>query len=166
MTGSIHGIESVGLVQAGGDLADAFGGVDGQRRSRTSAGPAQHAELAEPVDMIRMKVRQEDGFDARRLDTLGGETSSGGRSGIDEVDSLARNDREARCRASGIRQRTSRSAEHNVQAVGKGLEGVGVDVALENATHDPHRDRTFKYRYQESDAHHQDQDRQQDPAHA
>ena len=99
MRSPVDRIQPIGLVEPTRDLGDPLRPDDGQGQRMTAAGPAQHRELAEAVDMVRVEMRQQHALDAPRLDADPRQPPRRTRAGIDEIDVLARDHDRAGSRA-------------------------------------------------------------------
>ena len=65
MCGAVAIVGSVGRIEPGNDRVHAFRPVDGEGGVVVAASPAEQHHWAKPVNMIRMKMRQEQSFNSR-----------------------------------------------------------------------------------------------------
>jgi hypothetical protein len=138
---------------------------DGRGLRVGSADPALEQELAQPVDVIRVEVGEEDGFDLALGDPQPRQDARRARAGVDDEDAFARDHGRARARALRVRHRGSRAAERDVQPVGELADEVRLEVRGDDVLDQPQRDRAAKGVPERGDDDDDDQQAEQESLH-
>jgi hypothetical protein len=124
-----------------------------------STDPPHDTKLTETIDVVGMKMGQEDSLELTGLKSNPAEIPCRTGPRVDEIERTPRNDDHAGRRASAIWKRSPRAAKRDVQTVWQVADRIGQQTMFHGDTHHPKRDCTAEQPDDEDRSDGDDQDR-------
>jgi hypothetical protein len=138
---SVDRIEAIGLVQALRDLTNALRANDRQRKSFAATRPPQNAQFTQAIDMVGVKMGQEDRFNQGRRVPDPSKVSRGAGARIDEKERIPSDDGHAGGGTTGIGKRPARTTKCDVEALWQVTDHIGAHIDLDPCAHQANCDR-------------------------
>ncbi len=117
VAGAVARVEGVGLVEAGDDPLDPRRADHPHRAAIRVGDPALQVDRAEPADVIRVVVGEQDRRDSPRRELHAGHRLRRALPSVDEEDPPVRDHRRAGVAALPVRQRGARADDREMQAL-------------------------------------------------
>lgn len=135
----VPSIRPVGEIEAINDLLHSLRTVDRGWRGIRAVRPTLEQELAQSVDVVRVKVREENTIDLALRDAHLRKDARGACANVDYVEPVSSYHRRTRARTLWIRDRRAGATECHVEPVRKLAKQVGLEIRCDHAADHSHR---------------------------